>query len=116
MGNKIAELSSQVEKKITEDYMDDNCGIYLSVPTRPELHRTSSNLTSKSGQVSTDNTSTGTIEIESQQNFLNIQENNFKIPTNKRRKVADITISTGSSIPLNLFTIFCSLALVTCFM
>lgn len=109
------ELENKHENIMADDLNEDN--MELGKPKQySKLQRTASNLTSKSRQFSTDNTSIDTIEVGSQQNQSEISVDSFKIPTNKKKRIPDISISLGTNIPLNIFSIFCSLALVGCFM
>lgn len=116
---KVKEQADLMEEK-TKHALDDNKldnDQDLEIPNKiPKIERCASNLTWNSLQLSTDNTSIETFELEFSQNITESPEGDFKLPAPKRRLSPAISISLGSNIPLNLFTIFCSLALVMCFM
>ena len=57
-----------------------------------------------------------TFELDPSDEELKVKEKSFKLPLKRKRKTPAITIELGSNLTLNLFTIFCSVALVAWFL
>jgi len=57
-----------------------------------------------------------TLEIQSKVNKSITSQEKFKLPIRRKRKTPAASIVLGNNITLNLFTIFCSLALVASFL